>query len=239
MAHNFVVQRPLYEEAIASAGGQPVLITPTDDPSELKSILDSIDALLLSGGDDVTPELYGGNPNNVSGANRQRDQFEIQLIQQALKRNLPILAICRGIQILNVAHSGTIRHLRNDPELSDLHGIDMNSFTAHQVTVKEGTLLARILQPGTHQVNSFHGQAVDRPGENLMVCATASDGVIEGIERPDRTFVIGIQWHPEIMSLTDKSALALFNELIRRADAYRSASHTSSTVPTTQPQDHR
>lgn len=223
MASSFIVQRPLYEEALARAGGQPVLITPTDDADRLSSLLDEIDALLLSGGDDVDPGLYGSDRRDAGSAPRRRDQFEIRLIRAALDRNMPILGICRGIQILNVAHGGTVQNLRADQALSDRHGIRVDSFSAHDVDVAGGTHLAEVVGAGRHRVNSFHGQAVGRVGANLLVAATADDGVIEGIERKDRTFVIGIQWHPEITSLTDGAALALFRALVRHAEAYRSA----------------
>jgi putative glutamine amidotransferase len=221
MASSFVVQRPLYEDALARAGGRPVLITPTDDDARLEAMLDGIDGLLLTGGDDVDPTQYNGNPQPATSADSRRDAFEIRLIRGALDRNLPILGICRGIQILNVAHGGTIRDLRADKALSDHHGIGVDSFSAHDVTIVPGTHLADAVGAGVHRVNSFHGQAVDQVGSGLRASATADDGVIEGIERPDRAFVIGIQWHPEITSLTDKSALALYQALVRQADAHR------------------
>ena len=221
MASSFVVQRPLYENALARAGGRSVMITPTDDDARLSRALDEVDALLLTGGSDVDPALYGDHPGRAAGDDRQRDEFEIRLIHAALDRNMPILGICRGIQILNVAHGGTVCSLRADEALSDRHGIGLDSFTAHDIDVTENTHLAEVFGAGRHRVNSFHGQAVERVGEGLRACATADDGVIEAIERPDRTFVIGIQWHPEITSLTDEAALALFRTLVRQADAYR------------------
>jgi putative glutamine amidotransferase len=239
LASSFDLRRPFYEEAIARSGGRPILITPLEDDSDIEAVLDKVDALLLGGGSDVTPAIYGGEADNAGGTNRQRDEFEIRLILSAVGRNMPILGVCRGIQILNVAHGGTIRNLRDDENLSDLHGIDMDSFSAHQVKIIEGTHLARMVGGGEHQINSFHGQAVGVPGTDLRICAAAPDGVIEGIERADRKFVIGIQWHPEIDSLADKSALVLFEELVKQADAYRSTQQASKTAspPTTQPQD--
>ena len=222
-ASGFVVQRAFYEDALARAGGRSVSIRPTDDNARLTAMLDEIDALLLTGGDDVDPAVYGGDPGDTGGSDRRRDEFEIRLIRGALDRDMPILGICRGIQILNVAHGGTIRNLRSDEALSDRHGIDVDSFTAHEVDIATGTRLAEVLGTSAYRVNSFHGQAVGRVGTGLRVCATADDGVVEAIERPDRAFVIGIQWHPEITSLTDEAALALFRALVRQAEAYRAA----------------
>ncbi len=221
MASHFVVQRPMYEAALARAGGRPVLLTPTNDDAHITAMLDDVSALLLTGGDDVSPALYQSDPNSAAGSAHRRDQFEIRLIRGALDRDLPILAICRGIQILNVAHGGSIRNLGNDEALSDHHGVGMDSFPAHNVAVEAGSRLAQVIGSGTRQVNSFHGQAVDRVGENLRVCATADDGVVEAIERAGRAFVVGVQWHPEIASLTDSASLALFQELVKQADAYR------------------
>ena len=223
MASSFVIQRPLYEDAVARAGGQTVLITPTDDDARLVATLERVDAVLLTGGDDVDPAVYGGGPSDAGATERQRDEFEIRLIRAALERDLPILGICRGIQILNVAHGGSLRNLRSDETLADHHGIGLNSFTAHSVVVQPGTRLAEVLGPGTRRVNSFHGQAVDRVGEGLTVCAVADDGIVEGLERSDRTFILGIQWHPEITSLTDAQALALFETLVGHAKAHRTA----------------
>jgi putative glutamine amidotransferase len=232
MASGLVVQRPLYEDALARAGGRPVLITPTADDARLTSMLDEVDALLLAGGGDVDPALYGGDPNQASFTDRRRDEFEIRLIRAALRRNVPILGICRGIQILNVAHEGTLQDLRADQALSARHGIGLDSFSAHYVDVARGTHLAEVLGAGRHRVNSFHGQAVQRVGAALRVCATADDGVIEAVERPDRVFVIGIQWHPEIASLADESALTLFRALVQQAEAYRAPHQpTSAAAP--------
>ena len=222
-----VVRWPTYEASLARAGGRAVPITPPEGSglpeSAIDTVLDGIDALLLGGGDDVTPALYGSDADNAARTDQQRDEFEIQLIHRALERGMPILGICRGIQILNVAHGGTIRNLRADKMLSDRHGVDMvNSWTAHEVNIVAGTRLAGIAGAGVHQVNSWHGQAVGRVGDGLRVCATADDGVIEAIERPDHAFVIGIQWHPEF-TVTNKSARAILRELIRQADAYRTA----------------
>jgi putative glutamine amidotransferase len=234
MAGDFVIQRPLYENAIARVGGRSVLITPTSDPARVEAILDDVDALLLTGGGDVDPALYGGDARTAWLVDRHRDEFEIHLIQAAIQRDMPILGICRGIQILNVAHGGTIRDLGEDEALSEHHGIDLDSFTAHDVTVEPGTKLAAVIGAGARRVNSFHGLAVGQVGAGLRVCATADDGVVEGIERPDRTFVIAIQWHPEISSLADEKRLALFAALVHRAEAYQARLKVTSVVgPTT------
>jgi len=230
-----VVRQPAYEDALARAGGRAVPITPPGGSSvpesAINAVLDGIDALMLGGGEDVDPALYGGDPDNAAHTDRKRDEFEIQLIHGALDRDMPILAICRGIQILNVAHGGTVRNLRDDAALSEHHGIDMvNSWTAHDVNIEANTHLAGVVGTGAHQVNSWHGQAVGRVGAGLRVCATANDGVIEAIERPDRAFVVGIQWHPEF-ALSAEAARAIFRKLVQQAEMYRTANRVKSAAP--------
>jgi len=227
MASSFVVQRPTYKAALARAGGQPVLLTPVDDEAHARAMLETVDALLLAGGSDVDPALYGGEAGDEDQYDRRRDDFEIRLIDEAIKRDMPILGVCRGIQILNVAYGGSIQNLRDDEARGPRHGIGTSSFTAHEVTLARETNLAGILGAGTRQVNSFHGQAVDRIGDGLVVCAVANDDIVEAIERPGRSMVIGVQWHPEIASLTDADALALFEALVARADAYRQSRATT------------
>jgi gamma-glutamyl-gamma-aminobutyrate hydrolase PuuD len=184
-------------------------------------ILDQIDALLLCGGGDVDPARYGGDSSNTYSIDPAHDRFEEELIRGALERDMPILGICRGIQILNVAHGGTLRNLHADRELSATHGIDLNSFRAHSIQPVEGSRLASIIGSEPREVTSFHGHAVGRLGRGLSVAATSPDGAIEAVERPDKSFVIGLQWHPEIGSLTDPDALAIFRELVAEARRYR------------------
>jgi putative glutamine amidotransferase len=204
-----------YGRALRQVGAATVAVDPEQDEPAL--VLDTIDGLLLTGGGDVDPNLYGGGIDTAQRIDRVRDDFEIELIRRALARDLPILGICRGIQILNVAHGGTLRDLRENEELADTHGIDLNSLRAHDVTVKPGSALAAIVGDGVRIVNSFHGQAVDRLGELLTVVASSPDGVIEAVERRDRRFVVATQWHPEIHALEDEKALAIFRAFVEAA----------------------
>lgn len=204
-----------YELCLIRAGARIVeLDYDSDDPTEL---LKRIDALLLTGGGDIDPALSGAAERSVEFVDRKRDEFEIALINGATQRNMPILGICRGIQILNVAHGGTIRSLRSEGLLSQRHGIGLSSFDAHRVTVEADSRLSTIVGGGEMSVNSFHGQAVDRVGEGLIVVATAEDGVIEALERPDKTFVLATQWHPEI----PPAKMVYFEQLIEEARRYR------------------
>ena len=204
-----------YEVCLTRAGAEIVELRPgADDPEQ---VLDRIDALLLTGGGDVDPALYGGNSKDGLMVDRARDDFELALIKGALQRDMPILGVCRGIQILNVAHGGTLQTLRDDPAKDEVHGISTSSFAAHPIAIQPDSLLASLISATETDVNSFHGQAVDVPGAELSVVATAVDGVIEAMERSDRTFVLATQWHPEI----PPADMRYFERLIAEAIRYR------------------
>ncbi len=160
--------------------------------------LHEADALLLTGGTDVNPALYGQVPvPEVDPPDDERDRAELQLIDEALERDVPILAICRGLQLLNVHRGGTLlQHLaseRHDTEFAD------KSTVAHEIQLEPESHLAQILEETRIPVNSRHHQAVDRIGEGLRVSARDSENgqIVEGLELPTRRFVIAVQWHPE------------------------------------------
>ena len=195
-----------YLHALRLAGIEPVCITP-DEPRTL----DGLQGLVLSGGTDLNPALYGGKPhagNEV--ADDARDFLELKLLEEALAADLPVLAICRGMQLFNIAHGGTlIQHLDN----SDVHRVRDGDPAApvHPVVVEPGSLLARILGVGEHAVNSRHHQAVKHVGSGLRVTARSTpDGVIEALERDDLRFALGVQWHPEDQAPGDAIQLKLF-----------------------------
>ena len=204
-----------YEVALTRAGARTLDLRPGGkSPDE---ILDRIDGLLLAGGGDVDPELYGGTPDGAELVDRQRDDFELALIRGALARNMPILGICRGIQILNVSQGGTVRNLRDDPARADVHNIGLDSMDAHPVEITAGSHLAALLGPGPLGVSSFHGQAVGRVGPTVRVAARAPDGVVEAIEVADRAFVVAMQWHPEMPPVQ----MPVFGAFVKEAKACR------------------
>ena len=178
-----------YAEALQRVGVEPVLISP-DAPIPL----DGLDGLLISGGGDVDPARYGEAPHaSTDWVDRERDAMEAALIEQALQSDVPLLAICRGLQMLNVVRGGTlIQHLENAAmhRVKDLAGV-------HLIQVVPGTKLAAIVGAGSEIVNSRHHQAAGRIGEGLQVSATAPDGVVEALEDPAKRFAIAVQWHPE------------------------------------------
>lgn len=217
------LHRGAYDHALSQVGAQAVTLSPENGAENIDELLGGIDGLLLTGGGDVHPQLYGEALRASRGISLERDLFEIRLIRAALERNMPILGICRGHQILNVAHGGTLQGLRENEVLAKTHGPSLKSFGAHSVEITANSNLAGIIGEGSLQVNSFHLQAVAEVGEALHVCAVAPDGVVEGVERRDRRMVIGLQWHPEIMAIGDSSHHAIFKKLVERAKAYRAS----------------
>jgi putative glutamine amidotransferase len=189
-----------YVRALERAGGLPVVLPPTR-PEDAEALVARLDALLLSGGSDVDPRHYGAARHARLGVVQpERDAFELALTHAALAQDRPLLAICRGHQVLNVARGGT---LIQDIPSEVLNGANHDPVAerwedAHEVSIQRGSRLHAILGRERVAVNSFHHQAVARPGQGLVVSAVASsDQVIEALEDPTRRFVLGVQWHPE------------------------------------------
>lgn len=214
----FGVTSKTYETALARVGGRVRSIAPGDSPEQ---VLDQIDALVLAGGGDVDPARSGADPALSTHVDRDRDAFELAMIKGALQRRMPILGVCRGLQILNVAHGGSLRSLKSEPGLIEAHGFALDRLTTHSVVVEADSRLAAFVGPGERTVNSYHAQAIDRLADPLHAAAIAPDGVIEAVEAPDHPFVIGVQWHPEILSISDADALAIFDALISEARRFR------------------
>jgi putative glutamine amidotransferase len=185
-----------YVESVKRAGGEPVVLEPTDDPARS---LDRIDALLLSGGLDVDPALYGDAPHATTEVDAVRDRFEIPLTRDAIARDKPILAICRGVQVLNVAAGGSlVQDIPSAIQSTLTHSVDTpKNHIAHHVRLTRGTVLADLLGTEQQSVNSRHHQAVGTVADDFVVSAVSADGVVEAIEKPDATFCVGVQWHPE------------------------------------------
>jgi putative glutamine amidotransferase len=189
-----------YVRSVEQAGGVPLVLPPVR-PEDVPAILDRLDGVLLSGGVDVDPALYGQAAHPKLGrVNRRRDDFELALTAQALRRDVPILAICRGHQVLNVATGGTlVQDIASTIEGAMKHeGKGPRSRHSHRVELAAGSRLRGILGQESVPVNSIHHQAVERLGEGLVATALCTeDRIVEGLEMPGRRFVVGVQWHPE------------------------------------------
>ena len=205
-----------YPEAIRRAGAIPLVIPPMD-LSAIEPLLDGLWGLCLSGGPDLHPSCYGAEPHPQLGPTEPPlDAFEIALLRAAEARDMPVLAICRGLQVLNVARGGSlVQDLPTERPSEIDHRQGLSGATAtHDVTL-EDSLTARCLGVREARVNSFHHQAVDRLGSGLRAVGWASDGVIEAIEATDRAFTVGVQWHAESMvrSPEQDRLLAAFAEV--------------------------
>ena len=212
-----------YTDAIEYAGGTPILLPMIQNDLCLADFLSVIDGLLLSGGVDVDPFLYGEEPRPEQGRiDVARDCAEMSLIPRAMEVDLPILAICRGIQVLNVAAGGTLyqdasmfsntvlKHRQEAP----------GSYATHAIDVQEGSHLQNILGQSEIRVNSFHHQAVRDLASGFAVSAAARDGIVEGIESRHHSFIIGVQFHPELMWQNNPPIASLFVAFINAAKAY-------------------
>ena len=198
-----------YADAIRASGGEPVLITPESDLEEFE-----FDGLLLGGGVDVDPALYGEERGpQTEVPNTARDVMEQQLLAQALQRDIPVLAICRGLQLLNVVHGGSLVQHQEGHEIRPPE----KWLPAHSVKVAAPSLLSNILQSETIRVNSRHHQTVARVADGLRVVGRAFDGTVEALESTEHEFVLGVQWHPEDMVAHDPIQKKLFDQFVDRA----------------------
>jgi putative glutamine amidotransferase len=192
-----------YVTALESAGLIPLIIPPLSSASAAAAIMDSVSGLVLTGGEDVDPARYGEKRHEkVRSINAARDATEAALIQEAKARGKPVLAICRGIQILNVALGGTlVQDIQSQCNTTIAHDEDSpRDARSHEISVEPGSLIAKAVGTEHLTVNSFHHQSVKRVADGMRVTARSPDGVIEGIESTEDWWVMAVQWHPEEMT---------------------------------------
>ncbi len=222
----------VYCRAVLAAGGSPVLIPGLGDAEAVQAVFPHLDGVLFTGGPDIDPARYGQDLDpaceRIDGA---RDVTELVLATLVRKSQLPVLGICRGIQLINVAWGGTlVQDLATQRTGTEDHrfSIPEPPRTAHTLAIVGDSTLARALGTTSIPANSLHHQAVDRPGTGLVVTAQAADGTVEAIELPDNRFVVGVQCHPEHLYQQDRRWLGLFTSLV---DAARRTS-SARLVPT-------
>ena len=223
-----------YVRSVSRAGGCAVLLPPSPDgpaagqstPARAGAVLGALDGLIVTGGPDVDPRLYGALPHSKTDSPREeRDAWEIALCRGALERDLPLLAICRGLQVLNVSLDGTLHQHLPDVLGSDAHRAAPGQMTANRVALNAGTAVASIL--GAETVGScHHHQAIELLGRRVQAVGFAGDGAIEAVEVEGNGFAIGVQWHPE----DDQDDDRLFVALVEAASRYRST-RAAAPVP--------
>ncbi|CAH2212195.1 gamma-glutamyl-gamma-aminobutyrate hydrolase family protein [Tepidibacter aestuarii] len=217
VSHNYI-------KSVYSAGGIPVLIPLVEDEKVVNNYLKSVNGIILSGGEDVSPLIYGENPmEKVQLICEQRDIFEKELFLEALRLNIPVLGICRGLQVMNVALGGTLYqdintqienslgHYQKDTPVNNLY---------HQVKIDNESILFDIFDEEKISVNSFHHQSIKKIGNNLKETAWSVDGVVEGIEHISKDFAVGVQWHPEDLATKYPDFLKLFKALVQACTQY-------------------
>jgi putative glutamine amidotransferase len=215
-----------YTDTVARAGGLPVIVPLlADDTNTLDDLLDSLDGLLLAGGMDVEPNRYGETRRPECGpSDPDRDRVEIRLAKRAVDRQMPLLAVCRGLQLLNVACGGSLyQDIPTQVPAAEKHdctvaqGFGDRAFAAHMVTVKPNTRLADILGTSQVPVNSIHHQAVKDVGQGLVATGFAPDGIIESMEGLCPSFCLAVQWHPEELAANDPGMFRLFTTFVAAA----------------------
>jgi anthranilate synthase component 2/putative glutamine amidotransferase len=201
-----------YVDVVVRAGGIPVLLPPVDLPGAAAAVVDGLDALVLTGGADVDPSEYGAERDaQTVGVRPDRDRWDQELLAAALERDLPVLAVCRGLQVLDVALGGSLHQHVPDVVGHDGHRPVPGTFGTTHVKVRPGTRLAELVGDEV-DVACHHHQSIDRLADGLEVVAEADDGTIEAVQLRDRSFVIGVQWHPE-----ELGDLRLFTALVAEA----------------------
>jgi len=211
-----------YVRAVQAAGGLPVVMPPVLNKDELHELFARLDGLLLSGGGDIDPALFGQLRHRCThDVSDERDQMELALARWSLAEDKPVLAICRGIQVMNVVAGGTlIQDIPSQIPGALVHHYSDDTprdYVAHTIRVTERTRLATILGATTVATNSWHHQSCDAPGEGLVYTAWASDGVVEGAEFSGHPFAVAVQWHPEEMFHHRADMLALFRAFVEAA----------------------
>lgn len=209
-----------YITSITRNNGIPLLLPIMDIEDDIRQQVDSIDALLLSGGHDVDPVNYDEDPvNELGDTSLRRDAFDFALIKYACQKGIPVLGICRGCQVINVFKGGTLyQDLCYRPTKSIRHWQDHNpTQPSHGVKFEQDGLLHKITGVSTWRVNSFHHQAIKKLGKDLKAIARADDGVVEAIMDTQYSFMLGVQFHPEMLSVVDENMNKLFKYFIQQA----------------------
>lgn len=207
-----------YFDAVTASGGIAVLLPPQPSSADAAAaVLDGLDGLILTGGLDVQPELYGAPRHPLTDPARpERDEWELALYRGADARRMPVLAICRGLQLVNVARGGTLQQHLPESMGTDRYRVGGGVFATNTVAVTHGTALAALIGDRDLAVHSYHHQGVDRLGAGLVVSARTDDGLVQAVESTDGGYLVGVQWHPEENSEDRR----LFSGLVDEASVY-------------------
>lgn len=212
-----------YIDAVVRAGGAPVILPITEDTTALRRVYDTLDGILFAGGNDIDPLRYGAKPrltdNEMHAVSTRRDAVEMEMIRWALADDKPMLCICRGLQLLNIARGGTLfQDIAEEMTDAQNHDLSYNkkdgTYLAHQLAVTSSSRLSEIVGPAV-AANTHHHQSIKDVGEGLEVTAHAEDGVIEAVELPDARFALGVQCHPEEITEVEPKWQKLFDAFVQ------------------------
>lgn len=215
---------PGYMQGVERAGGIPVMLPLTEDEEDIDFIAEKFDGFLLTGGQDVSPELYGEERLDLCGeCSSLRDGMEKRLFTDAVEEDKPVLGICRGIQFINAVLGGTLYQDLTAQKPSDTEHCQKPPYDrpVHRVDIKCGTPLYELIGKQSLYVNSYHHQAVKELAPRLRAMAYSSDGLTEAVYMPDKSFVWAVQWHPEFSYKTDEDSRKIFSALVKAACRYR------------------
>ncbi len=221
-----------YLNAIYKAKGIPIILSPIANHKYIKKVLDMCDGILFSGGSDLNPLYYGETPSESGTIVPQRDKFEMMLLKQAVKKDIPVLGICRGLQLINVFYNGSLHQDINlaNPKQEKHDIINLPKWhKIHKVKIKKDSHLARAYQVSSINTNSLHHQSINELGDNLKITAQTADKTIEGIEVKDKSFTTAVQWHPEMMFSHFKIHLRLFEYFVDKSHEYKNQYMNKST----------
>lgn len=210
--------RTTYSEAVMQGGGIPVLLPVTMDAQRIRELFGSVDGILLCGGPDIHPNLYGEQIKYYCGhVNHERDVFELELARLAIAEDKPLMGICRGSQVLNVACGGTLYqdiNLQGATDFKHADNSESHSPVAHPVNLLAGRFFERVLGISELEITSWHHQAVRKPGEGIEIAALCPDGIVEGVSMPGKKCIFGVEWHPEM--LPDNPGYKLFDYFVEQ-----------------------
>ncbi|MFP4016511.1 MAG: gamma-glutamyl-gamma-aminobutyrate hydrolase family protein [Halanaerobiales bacterium] len=209
-----------YTAAIVSAGGLPVILPVSSDDGIIKEYVKQIDGLLLTGGTDIDPLIYGENPLPTMGEiDPERDLFELEMVKYSFGLKLSVLGICKGCQIINIALGGTLfQDIYSQKESVLKHTQEAPRwYPTHMINIEKGSLLHQIIEKDKIKVNSTHHQAIKGVGDSLKISALAEDGVVEAIESREDRFILGVQWHPEALWENSEENFNIFREFIKKS----------------------
>lgn len=221
---HWIISSPGYTKAVQAAGGVPIILPLFSTVNDLLILLDRLNGILLTGGPDINPLLFGEETHpECRVIIPERDVLELSLLPVVMERGIPILGICRGIQTMAVACGGTlIQDIRSQsPSAIGHYQNAANEVMTHHVNIQKDSLLYDIVKKTRVKVNSFHHQAVKNLGDSMVVTGLADDGIIEAVEIQHYSFFLGLQWHPEMLYLQDKNSFLIFQAFLSAATHFK------------------